>query len=112
MDETGPIVLKKRLTRDALLPCLAQWPPLGIGREACGGAHSWARRFREHGPTPTLIAPQCVTPSVKANTHDPGEAAAICDAVPRPTMRVVPIKAVAPHDLPSLQRARERGLPL
>jgi transposase len=45
MDETGHIVLKKRLTREALLPFIAQLPPLVIGMEACGGAHYWARRF-------------------------------------------------------------------
>ena len=62
MDEMGHIVLKKRLTRDALLPFIAQLPPLVIGMEACGGAHYWARRFREHGHTPQLMAPQFVKP--------------------------------------------------
>jgi transposase len=57
MDETGHIVLKKRLTREALLPFIAQLPPLVIGMEACGGAHYWARRFREYGHTPKLMAP-------------------------------------------------------
>jgi transposase len=60
MDETGHVVLKKRLTREALLPFIAQLPPLVIGMEACGGAHYWARRFREHGHTPKLMAPQVV----------------------------------------------------
>ena len=62
MDEAGHIVLKKRLTREALLPFIAQLPPALIGMEACGGAHYWARRFREHGHTPKLLAPQCVKP--------------------------------------------------
>jgi hypothetical protein len=39
MDERGHIVLKKRLTWDALLPFIVQLPPLVIGMEACGGAH-------------------------------------------------------------------------
>ena len=39
MDERGKIVLKKRLTREALLPFLAQLSPVLIGMEACGGAH-------------------------------------------------------------------------
>jgi len=30
--------------------------------EACGGAHYWARRFREHGPEVKLMAPQFVKP--------------------------------------------------
>jgi transposase len=108
MDETGHIVLKKRLTREALLPFIAQLPPLVIGMEACGGAHYWARRFREHGHTPKLMAPQFVKPYVKANKNDPGDAEAICEAVTRPTMRFVPIKEVAQQDLQSLHRARER----
>jgi transposase len=70
MDETGHIVLKKRLTREALLPFIAQLPPLVIGMEACGGAHYWARRSREHGHTPKLMAPQFVKPYVKANKNN------------------------------------------
>jgi transposase len=38
-DETGQIVLRKRLTRQAQLPFIAQLPAVVIGREACGGAH-------------------------------------------------------------------------
>jgi transposase len=62
MDDAGRVVLRKRLTRDALMPCMAQVPPTVIGLEACGGAHYWARRFRAHGHTVKLIAPQCVKP--------------------------------------------------
>jgi hypothetical protein len=89
MDETGHIVLTKRLTREALLPFIAPLPPLVLGMEACGGAPDWARRFRAHGPTPPLMAPQFVKPSVKANKNDPGDAEAICEAVTRPTRRFV-----------------------
>jgi len=46
-DTTGKILRRKRLTRNALMPFLAQLPPVLIGIEACGGAHYWARRFRE-----------------------------------------------------------------
>src|SRR5215471_148601 len=48
-DTTGKILWRKRLTRHALMPFIAQLPPVLIGIEACGGAHYWARRFREHG---------------------------------------------------------------
>jgi transposase len=91
MDDRGKIVLRKRLTREALLPFIARLPPVVIGMEACGGAHYWARRFREHGHTVKLIAPQFVKPYVKSNKHDPADAEAICEAVTRPTMRFVPI---------------------
>ena len=58
MDETGKIVLRKRLTREALLPFIARLHPVVIGMEACGGAHYWGRRFRQYGHTVKLIAPQ------------------------------------------------------
>jgi transposase len=55
-DERGKIVFRKRLSRQALMPFIAKLPPVLIGMEAGGGAHYWARRFREwprgqaHGP--------------------------------------------------------------
>ena len=94
MDDAGHVVLRKRLTRDALMPYIAQLPPAVIGMEACGGAHYWARRFRTHGHTVKLIAPQFVKPYVKSNKNDPADAEAICEAVTRPTMRFVPVKEV------------------
>ncbi len=108
MNETGHVVLKKRLTREALLPFIAQLSPVIIGMEACGGAHYWARRFRGYGHTVKLIAPQFVKPYVKSNKNDPADAEAICEAVMRPTMRFVPMKEVEQQDLQSLPRARER----
>jgi hypothetical protein len=55
-DTTGKIVWRKRLTRHALMPFMAQLPPVTIGLEACGGAHYWARQLRSRvpGPNPTL----------------------------------------------------------
>src|SRR5215831_17269482 len=61
-DITGKIVWRKRLTRHALVPFLAQLPPVTIGMEACGGAHYWARQFRYQGHTVKLMAPQFVKP--------------------------------------------------
>src|SRR2546426_715344 len=94
MDERGKIVLRKRLSRHDLMPFLAKLPPVLIGIEACGGAHYWARRFREHGHEVKLMAPQFVKPYVKSNKNDSRDAEAIAEAVTRPTMRFVPIKDV------------------
>jgi len=58
MDDTGTIVWRKRLTRSALMPFIARIPSVVIGLQACGGAHYWARRFREHGHCVKLMAPQ------------------------------------------------------
>src|SRR5215831_13251526 len=108
MDERGKIVLRKRLSRHDLMPFMAQLPPVLIGMEACGGAHYWARRFREHGHAVKLLAPQFVKPFVKSNKNDMRDAEAIAEAVTRPTMRFVPIKAIDQQDIQALHRVRER----
>jgi transposase len=108
MDDTGTIVWRKRITRSGLMPLIAQLPPVVIGMEACGGAHYWARRFRDHGHVVKLMAPQFVRPYVKSNKHDMADAEAIGEAVTRPTMRFVPIKELAQQDFQALHRVRER----
>jgi hypothetical protein len=62
MHGRGQIVLRKRLARPALMPFIATLPPVLIGLEACGGAHDWARRFREPHHEVKLMAPQFVKP--------------------------------------------------
>jgi hypothetical protein len=42
MDDTGHVVLRKRIARGALLHFIATRPPALIGMEACGSAHYWA----------------------------------------------------------------------
>jgi transposase len=107
-DTTGKILWRKHLTRHALMPCIARLPPVRIGIEARGGAHDWARRFREHGHEVKRMAPQFVTPCVKSNKHDRRDAEAIAEAVTRPTRRVVPPKDIDQQDLQALHRVRER----
>src|SRR2546425_11382592 len=63
MDERGKIVLRKRLSRHALIPFIATLSPVLIGMEACGGAPFLGRRFRGHGYEVQLIAPPFVKPS-------------------------------------------------
>ena len=107
-DTAGTILWRKRLTRHALMPFIAQLPPVRIGIEACGGAHYWARRFRAQGHEVKLIAPQFVKPFVKSNKNDMRDAEAIAEAVTRPTMRFVPAKDIDQQDIQALHRVRER----
>jgi transposase len=108
MDDAGHVVLRKRLARSELPRFIATLPPLRIGMEACGSAHYWARRFLEHGHDVRLIAPQFIKAYVKSPKNDARDAEAICEAVTRPTMSVVPIKRVEQQDLQALHRVRER----
>ena len=108
MDERGKIILRKRLVRGEVLSFMAQLPPVTVGMEACGGAHYWARHLREQGHEVKLMAPQFVKPYVKTNKNDLRDAEAIAEAVTRPSMRFVPIKAVAQQDIQALHRVRER----
>jgi len=108
MDDTGKLVLRQRWSRHARRPCRAPRPPGRLGLEACGGAPDGARRFREPGPEVQRRAPPCVKPDVQSKTNDRRDAEAIAAAVPRPTRRCVPTKAVDQHERPALHRGRER----
>ena len=75
--------------------------------EACGSAHYWARRLAELGHTTKLIAPQFVKPYVKGNKHDAADAAAICEAAGRPSMRFVAVKSPQSQAVLALHRVRD-----
>ena len=61
MDDTGKVVFRKRLSRHDLMPFIAKLPPVLIGMEACGGAHYWAQRFREHHHEVGCFSPHIVS---------------------------------------------------
>jgi transposase len=85
-------VIRKQLKREQVLRFFANVSPCWIGKEACSGAHHWARQLEKLGHTVKLMASQFVKPSVKTNKNDVADAEAICEAVSRPNVRFVPIK--------------------
>ncbi len=110
VDDNGkPALVKPKVSREHLLPLIAQLPPCLIGMEACSGAHHWARLFRQHGHTVKLMAPKFVIPyrlSGKRGKNDAADAAAICEAVTRPAMRFVPVKEEHQQVILALHRTR------
>ena len=56
------------------------------------------------------MAPQFVKPYIKSNKNDANDAAGICEAVSRPSMRFIPIKRVEQQDLQSLHRVRSQAV--
>jgi transposase len=111
VDEAGNAMLvRPRVPRDQLVTLIAQLPACLIGMEACSGAHHWARMFQQHGHTARLMAPNLVAPyrmSGKCGKNDAADAAAICEAVTRPSMRFVPLKDEHQQATLCLHRTRQ-----
>ena len=107
VDRHGKSVLKKAISRAKLLETPANIPPCLVDIEACGGAHHWAREIGKLGHQVRIIAPQFVSPYRKSGKNDANDAEAICEAVARPNMRFVAIKATEQQAALVVHRARE-----
>ena len=101
-------VLRRKLRRKEVATFFAKLPPMVVGLEACGSAHYWARVLCELGHEARLMAPQHVKPYVKRGKNDAADAAAICEAMSRPTMRFVPVKTAEQQAALMLAGMRER----
>jgi transposase len=108
LDETGRVVLRRRLTRDGVVRLAAGLPACVVAMEACCGAHHLGRVLREQGHEVRLMSPEYVQPYVKAQKNDERDAEAIAEAATRPTMRFVELKSEAQLDMQILHRARTR----
>ncbi len=107
VDASDGIVLVKRLRRGQVLEFFAKLQPCLVGMEACGTAHHWARELVKLGHEVRLMPPQYVKPYVKRNKNDAADAAAICEAVQRPSMRFVPVKTAEQQAALALHRVRD-----
>jgi transposase len=94
VDASGAPALQRQLRRGQVEKFFAQLPPTLVGLEACGSAHHWARVIGRYGHQVRLMPPGYVKAYVKRNKNDGRDAEAICEAVSRPTMRIVPVKSV------------------
>lgn len=101
-----PVAFAKRLRRCDVEKFFTRLPPSDIAMEACGSAHYWARMAQGCGHDVRLIPPAYVKPYVRRNKTDANDAAAICEAMSRPSMRFVPVKSQADQALIMLHRTR------
>jgi transposase len=101
------VVLRKQVSRKQFMVVMSNLKPCLIGMEACGSAHHWARELETLGHQCRLMPGQHVKPYRKNNKNDIRDAEAICEAVGRPTMRFVPVKNFAQHEIQSLHRIRQ-----
>src|ERR1035441_1288766 len=107
VDADGTVVIRKRVGRAKVLEFFADLPPCLVGMEACATAHQWARELKKLGHDARLMPPTYVKAYVKRGKNDAADAAAICEAVTRPSMRFVPIKSVEQQSALMLHRTRD-----
>ena len=107
VDRSGKIVLRKALRRSQVQGFFSRLPPCLIGMEACATAHHWARTLMAFGHDVRLIPPAYVKPYLRRQKNDAADAAAICEAVTRPSMRFVPVKSPQQQSTLMLHGARD-----
>src|SRR5712664_2883794 len=107
VDVDGAVVMRKRISRAKLLEFFATLPACLVGVEACPTAHYWSRRLGALGHTVKLMPPSYVKAYLKRSKNDANDAAAICEAVTRPSMRFVPIKTKEQQTALMLHRTRQ-----
>jgi len=107
VDEAGEVVARRTLRRSRVLAYFAKLPSCLVGMEACATAHYWAREIGKLGHRVKLIPPAYAKAYVRRNKNDAADAAAICEAVSRPSMRFVEIKTAAQQAAAGLHKVRE-----
>src|ERR1700674_965525 len=107
VDGAGSVVIRKRISRSKVLEFFAALPPCLVGIEACPSAHHWGRELQGLGHSVKLMPPSYVKAYLKRSKNDANDAAAICEAVTRPSMRFVPTKSDRQQSGLMLHRGRQ-----
>lgn len=107
IDVEGSVVVRRQLRRGQMMAFFRKLSPCLVGIEACATAHHWARQLIELGHEVKLMPPHYVKPYVKRSKNDATDAAAICEAVTRPSMRFVSVKSLDQQAVLVLHRSRE-----
>ena len=107
IDQDGQVLIRRQLRRGELINFFRRLPPCLIGMEACSTAHFWARELAVLGHEVRLMPAAYVKPYIKRGKSDVLDAAGICEAVTRPTMRFVAIKTKEQQAVLVMHRTRE-----
>jgi error-prone DNA polymerase len=107
VDETGKAKIRRKLSRNELIPFFEKQEGCTVVVEACGAAHHWARMLTGLGHQVKLIAPEAVRPFVKkGKKNDAADAAALCAAASRPDVKFVPAKRLEQQGILAFHSAR------
>jgi transposase len=107
VDDTGAVVIRRRISRAKVLEFFCGLSPCLVGIEACPSAPHWGRELAALGHTVRPMPPSYVKAYLKRSKNDANDAAAICEAVTRPSMRFVPTKSAQQQSGLMLHRSRQ-----
>jgi transposase len=78
-----------------------------VGLEASGSAHHWARELIQLGHEARMMPPAYVKPYIRRQKNDAADAAAICEAMTRPSMRFVAVRSLENQATSMRHKTRE-----
>jgi transposase len=111
VDALGRMVTRKALARDRFIEWCTRLPAgCLVAMEASSSAHHWARKLVAIGLDARIISAQLVEPyrlEGASGKNDANDAAAICEAASRPTMRFIPVKSIEQQSMLCVHRLRE-----
>jgi transposase len=88
------------------VPNLAGQKSIYLREQLVAFKSGWSRRLQTLGHTVRLMPPSYVKAYLKRSKNDANDAAAICEAVTRPSMRIVPSKSEQQQSGLMLHRSR------
>jgi transposase len=111
VDEGGRVLSSRALARDKFIEWCVRLPAgCVVAMEASSSAHHWARKLIGLGMDARIISAQLVSPyrsEGATGKNDANDAAAICEAASRPTMRFIPVKSIEQQSMLCVHRLRE-----
>ena len=111
VDAPGRVVTSRALARDKFIEWCVMLPAgCVVAMEASSSAHHWARKLIALGLDARIISAQLVSPYRSQGVtgkNDANDAAAICEAASRPTMRFIPVKSIEQQSMLCVHRLRE-----
>jgi transposase len=111
VDSAGRVLTSKALARGKFIEWCARLPRgCMVAMEASSSAHHWARKLVSLGLDARIISAQLVEPyrsQGASGKNDANDAAAICEAASRPSMRFIPVKSIEQQSMLCVHRLRE-----
>jgi transposase len=105
-DQPGHVVANHRLSRDQIVPFMANQPATIVVMEACSSAHYWGRTFQSFGHDVKLLPPLYVRPYVQRSKTDRADVKGMLEAWRNTNIRPVPVKTESQQQLTALHRVR------